>query len=321
MTPLRTHLPLVAALAAALAGCSADEPQPEELGCIPQVDIDPAGRSSHWVVDRVTLATTADEALQLGLNVDCDDQNRPDNQLGQVLAAVYNVESTDLNEEIAAMVDRGRLLHLLTIRARSLRDATGVGLTVRHGLDTDGDPSDNFSGAERFGVDTARGQGVTSGYIRDGRLSAHGFQLPLGLSLPSLDEVVVLPLEGVHVDAAILPGILQGRIGGAIPEQAIDAILIPFIHRALVHVVERDCPDGRCQAGSFGEILIQVFDTDRDGELELEELRAHDLITSLIRPDVDLFDEHGDLNPGVDGIDDSLSIGIGFTAVPAQVQD
>ncbi len=38
---------------------------------------------------------------------------------------------------------------------------------------------------------------------------------------------------------------------------------------------------------------------------------------SLLSPDVDRLDETGAFKPRRDGIKDSLSIGLGFTAVPA----
>ena len=41
------------------------------------------------------------------------------------------------------------------------------------------------------------------------------------------------------------------------------------------------------------------------------------LIGSLLSPDLDLFDGMGNFNPRVDGIRDSLSLGVGFTGVGA----
>ena len=40
---------------------------------------------------------------------------------------------------------------------------------------------------ETFAVDTARGQGTSSGTLSDGRLAARGGQLPVGLLLPGVD--------------------------------------------------------------------------------------------------------------------------------------
>ena len=325
MTPLRTTLPLLATLAATLGACTEAEPPPppDRLpGCFQQTEVVPSGQVSTWVVDRVYVPMSAAETNQLSLNVDCDQQNRPDNSIGRLLSTIYNgLESSDINDEIAGMIGGGRLLHLLSIDASSLEDATGVGVTLRHGLDQDGDPSDNFDGDEPFAVDSARGQGSAAGVIMDGRLSARGSQLPIGVTLPSLDDIVILPLVGARVDATVTSDRLDGRIAGAIPEEAVDDVLIPVIYKALLRAIERDCPDGVCEPDSFGDILLAVFDNDADGTLELDEFRDDELVQALLASDVDLFDEDGMLNPRSDGINDSLSLGVSFTAVPAQIQD
>ncbi len=48
-----------------------------------------------------------------------------------------------------------------------------------------------------------------------------------------------------------------------------------------------------------------------------DELRMDDLIASILAPDVDLFDSTGAFNPRVDGIKESVSLGVGLTCVPA----
>ncbi len=58
-------------------------------------------------------------------------------------------------------------------------------------------------------------------------------------------------------------------------------------------------------------------DTDTDGTITADELRTNALIMSLLSPDVDLFGSMGNDDPRVDGVNDSLSFGVGFTAVGA----
>jgi hypothetical protein len=50
----------------------------------------------------------------------------------------------------------------------------------------------------------------------------------------------------------------------------------------------------------------------------LAELRDNALLGLLLEPDVDLLDEDGEQHP--DGVPDSVSLGISFTAVPAQYE-
>ena len=54
--------------------------------------------------------------------------------------------------------------------------------------------------------------------------------------------------------------------------------------------------------------------------MSVDELRNNDLVSSLLSPDVDLFDENGDFNPRTDEVKDALSFGLGFTAVPASFE-
>ena len=73
----------------------------------------------------------------------------------------------------------------------------------------------------------------------------------------------------------------------------------------------------------FDEYGATVQD-DPDCAVTLEELGNNSLISSLLAPDVDLFDCSGGewptgccFDPRVDGVKDSLSVGLGFTGVGA----
>ena len=68
-----------------------------------------------------------------------------------------------------------------------------------------------------------------------------------------------------------------------------DTILIPFVYRALMRAVERDCPGitvGQppciCDAGSFGETLLDFFDGwQGDCQITFGEFATNSLVTSL----------------------------------------
>ncbi len=319
-------------LIAGVAGCASEPPPPP---CIEPVGIDPAGVHGTWIVDSVRMPTNANEAQALGLELDCDRPGYTDNAFGQILSGLFTYWTDDVNGDVAGMIAEGRLLHLIDVQSTSLVDASGVGFTVLHGIDVDGDPADNFSGTETFAVDASRGQGTAAGSIVDHHVSARGGQMPIAFGLPSLEGVLVLPVEGVRVGAEVGKGSLSGRIGGGIRTEPLHAILIPVFEYALGNLVARDCtatmdhPPCGCADGAFGQTLLDLFDEqpdrpgiepDGDCVITADELRDNSLVGSLLSPDIDLFDDHGDLNPGVDGIYDSLSIGIGFTAVPAGIQ-
>jgi hypothetical protein len=321
-----------AAFLLGLAGC-ASESTP---ACIEPVEIDPAGHSTVWVVNSVRLPTTGLEDRQFAVNLDCDPQDRPDNAFGYLLDVVLGLWTDDANGDIAEMIEAGRLLHLLDIRATSLISAEGVGVTLLHALDLDSDPVDNFSGEEPFGVDSARGTGTITGRIESSHLSARGSQLPVGFTLPSLDEVIVIPIDGASAEIDLVwDGTLSGKIAGGIPEDAINTIIVPRFAVALQSLVSRDCadiasgePPCGCEVDSQGAVLLELFDEqpDRSGEqpdgdcvITTDEVRNNSLASSALAPDIDLFDADGELNPRSDGVKDSLSIGVGFTAVPARM--
>jgi len=309
------YLGLTTAVVLACVGCQQAEP------CPPDVPIDPAGAVHTYVVDHVDLPRRADEATKYGLSLDCDPRGVPDNALGQVLAAVFSLADVDVGAEVATLIDSGRLLHLLQVQATGLDSADGVGVTLLHGLDLDGDPTDNFNGTESFAVDASRGRGTTSGSIVDHQLvAAHG-DLPLAIALPEVDEPFVLHLFGARIEASIAGDRLEGRIGGAVGSAEVDNVLIPIWTRGLSLAVARDCRDGTCTSGSFGELLLEAFDRDHDGAVSERELRESELVAVLLAPDVDLLDANGALAPGRDGVPDGLSFGVGFTAVPAMVAE
>jgi hypothetical protein len=298
----------------------------------PAVDL--SGAETTWVVDSITLPLTATQASQYGTNVDCDEQNRPDNSIGQVLATLASMwGSDDVNAVLAEYVADARLLHLITLRATSTTDADGAGFTVRHGIDVDGDPSDNFSGTEAFAIDEGRGRGTVTGRFIDGRLRARGGQVPFGIAMPYLDEVLIVPVEYASVDAEIVDGKLVGRIGGGITTEAVDIILMPVFQYIVERIIDRDCTGvatqaSRCGCVGSGDLLVDYLDEepdrpgdDQDGDCAVytDELRRNSLVSSFLYPDVDLLDADGNLDPRADGVKDHNSIGIGFTAVPAQL--
>jgi hypothetical protein len=69
--------------------------------------------------------------------------------------------------------------------------------------------------------------------------------------------------------------------------------------------------------GSTGIAVLNLFDTNHDGSISTAEVENSALIHSLFAPDVDLFDATGAFHPLTDNVKDSVSVGFGFTCVPA----
>ena len=310
---------LAVLLGLGVAGCDDNTPSCSR----DPTPIDPDGTSHGFVVSSINLPDEGDEQSSFALDIDQDlgEGDTPENQLGAVLFAIARNGQYDLDRETNLLIEAGAILHLLDVRATDLEDADGVGLRIAHGIDLDGDPADNFTGSESFGIDASRGEGLVTGSIHDRHLEARLGTAPIAVTLPGLDQPLIVPLIAARFDAWLTPdGELVGRFGGGIPVEYINTTLLPLFHEGLSRSIERDCPGGTCEPGSFGELLLELFDQDGDGTMTLEELRQDPLTEALLAPDMDLRDESRIYAPSCrdrDDVYDALSIGAGFRAVPA----
>jgi hypothetical protein len=277
----------------------------------------PEGDTYQFVVDSIHLPEGAVDAQSLGFDLDGDPQCRPDNSLGQILSTVFNWLDTPGNEILADSIADGRIVHLVSVRSTSLADAEGVSVSVYIGVDTDGDPTDNFSGAETFDIDAQIASVSMPGNIIDGVITAELGTVPLQIALPGVDEPFVMSLNAPRLRATIEDGVLEAGLGGSLTEKQVHDELLVVAWTAFDGIIADDCPNGACTPDTRGETLVDLFDTDGDGAVALDEFRTNDLVLLLVAPDVDLNDQAGAHNPRCDGVNESSSVGVSFTAVPA----
>lgn len=295
--------------------CAPVEESPVELGS-------PTASERTYLLDTIDLPGNASEATQFGFDLDRD--KIPDNALGNIASAVAQIGGGDVEGAANEAIEAGQLLHLLTVVED--RNSPQAGIVVVHGDDLDGDPGDNLSGDETFGIDRARGSGSISGMINNGVLTASGGQLPIALAIPGHPRVYPLRLDVAQIRVTVTDDGLEGFIGGAIPDNVVRDSFIPFLADSLQVTVDRDCEQGVCEPNSFGELMLDVFDDNTDGIIAAEELRESSVIAGLFAPDVDVRrmdsedDPGGEIAINCDGVEDSLSIGFRFTAVPAAIQ-
>jgi hypothetical protein len=281
-------------------------------------------RDLWYVMDAVQIPETIAEANALALDLDGDGQ--PDNALGGMLAALHDQADLPIAAAHLQAVVSGRALTLVGIEGIALAEGGAAPVLVSPGSDLDDDPGDNFSGSEPFERAPLEGaDGELPGTLaRNGRLRAGPGEMPVLLALtgdPS--EVAVLRGVGGRIDClASAEGLAEGRLGVAFSDDEVNTRLIPSMAIGLDAVVQRDCPEELCEPGSPGEEVATFFDDNEDLRITAEELLANSLISSTIgNPDLDLLDEDGDYNPDVDGVKDSLSVGLGFTAVRAALAE
>ncbi len=335
---------VMAAVTAACGGGSSDDDDDDD------VVIDPAGTDHFYVVDRLLLPTTATQANQYGLNLDGDEQNRPDNALGQILSTLASQSSdVSLQDSIDAQIDTGGIILLSRFKATALTTATGVGSWIYLGDqatpapcvdETDTVCRLHLDGNASFTLDAASPDNAkTKGQIVGGMYTGGPGTVTIQIALTEgSDQAVSLNLIGARMstsvtDTAVGTAGSPGKLGGAITDEDLHNDVLPALHDILTDNINGDCtgtttgmPPCGCDEGATGQTLLDLFDelpdrpgTEPDGDcvVDFEELENNSLISSLLAPDVDLLDADGNFNPRDDGVKDSLSLGIAFTGVNA----
>jgi len=318
-------------------GCGSDVSPPETFADAGEADanagpdavvtdaqppVDPAGANHLYVVNAIDVPTTVAEANALGLDIDGDASATVDNKLGDILAALATSGGNDPQDFINDRVADGTILQLINIKATSLSDATRIGFSLYVGADADvpENPSDNFSGFEDFNIAVnSPTDSLLAGTITAGQLSAWDGSIPLLISIADGVDPVRLDLVGARVEANPNgAGIAASKLGGGIREEQVTSDIYPTLEQTFDLTVAADCTGTVCAPGSNGQTLLNLFDTDNDGDITLNELLNSAFLNNLFASDLDLYDAEGFYNPNSDGVMDSLSFGIGFTAVGAQ---
>ncbi len=320
-----------------------------------QDNVDPAGTSTKYVMSTLKMPTTPNEAQAYGLVLDGNDQNRPNNALGQILSTLANSADMDLQEAVDTQVMEGDIIILMNMMATSLTTATGVGNWTFLGSNPTPAPclsvddeicGQHLDGNGTFDIDAQSPQdGLIVGQLVAGKYKGGPGKVTIEISLVEGDDSAIrIDLIGarMEVESVTDTAMTNGILGGAVTEKDLDEQIMPTLHDMLVDTVDGDCtgvpvgcpgadcaPCG-CEEGATGRMLLDLFDEygatpddDADCVITLEELLNNSLISSLLAPDVDLLDcpsatsdpSECTFNPRQDGVKDSLSLGIGFDMV------
>ena len=295
------------------------------------IEIDPAGTHTNFVVNALTVPQSAAEATAVALDLNGD--NRPDNALGGLLGALVTQADLDLQSGVDTQLDDATFTLLMSMKATSLANANGAGAFIFFGENpmpaacTDVlDPltcGKHLEGGASFDIsanspsDASIG-GIIAGGGFSGGPGKVSIELPLGTGAPLRLDLIAAYVE---VDASET-GLTAGKLSGAITNDDVTNELMPAVQLLVQNIIDEDCTpvgdDCGCVAESTAITVLNFFDTDGSCDVPLQELMDNSLVgATILNPDLDLLDETGAFNPGVDGVDDSLSIGIGFTAVPA----
>lgn len=310
-----------------LAACGNDPLPSVDASIRPDAELRiPQGDHHPYVIDSIQLPTNSTEEQQLGLDIDGD--HEVDNALGTVISLLGS-NGNDPNAAVTTGIDEGEIIHLANLQTRGLDDAEDVGLFIWDGANPAPpaclDSSDtvcrrHFTGTGSFDVTSDDpGNAMIFGDMASGHYSGSSGVIFLSVPLLVGDEPLTLKVIGAHAEVDVTDtGMTGGRLGGAVPDSYIQSDVLPQIAETMADVIARDCfgtHPNCCTADTDGQTVTNLFDSDMDCMVTLQELYDSSLLDVVLAPDVDLLDEEG--LDGSDGEDDSVSLGVGFTAVRA----
>ncbi len=269
------------------------------------------------VIDTIDVPVDIDEVTAAGFDLDGDAS--PDNSVFNALTSLAVVEpGFALQPTMDATLASGELLQLLQIELQGGCATT----TLYEGEDRDvpANPADNLSGEESFRV-VGNPRGRMDGR-RDGDDVSAGAGGTAELRLPLFTGAapIELPLDAARVRLVVTEdGVVEGAIGGAIRVDVVEGVVIPSFAASLQAAIERDCggmAPSCCTPSTPGDTAVSLFDDDGDCAVSLAEVAGDSLIDALFLPGLDLY-AGGVLAPNQDGIPDSVTLGVTFTAVNA----
>jgi hypothetical protein len=292
--------------------------------------------TAHGMVYKYVVNSVTAPEQRSDFAIDLNGDGKTDNQLGSIVSALA-AQGTDPGTSIAASVTQGQTIYLISVQTADpmLMNDDTVGVDYFPGL-THVNP--DFSGNGSFTVDGKKpnaklfGRLVNSAFSsNDPVTTTHPVTMTLNLALFPGGMPVAFPLNGAHIqfttgtDAGSgAPGLLKGQINGSIKNSDVQNNVIPAIADVLNQEIVID-PNSQ-QAMQ----ILQIFDFGGctnpdgtmamagDGKIDICEVATNPIVMNILAPDVQIFDQNGNYAPNPKNANkDSLSVGLGFTAVGA----
>jgi len=264
-------------------------------------DLPPASSSAlQTVVNKLLLPKSGNDYA-----TDIDGNGTKDNQLGHIMGALALMGggSFDPQKDLDSQVNKGQILLLYDVQAKSIKDDAAMQLQFFLGADLDSNPADNFSGTEEFGINsTSPTNLILPGSISGSKMAVTGNLL---VPIPIGTTPTTVTLKKASVKATLTStGMTGGVINGAIPFADVNSKLLPALAGQL-DAAWKSATDPTLKG------LLGGLDTDKDGTIEGSDLTGNLLIGIFIKADVDT---DGDKTM------DAMSVGMGFTAVTCKIK-
>jgi hypothetical protein len=278
----------------------------------------PHGRS-HAVS---TLALPATSAAANSFALDLNGDGHPDNAFGNVLAVFSGGVGLDLTTPTVAAVAAGTIVFLVEVRSQDPAFAQDNAAEATWYV---GEPEPQpplFDGTDTFRFDANYPPGrfvapLAGGAFVSANPVTTNAPVELVLQLRLGSATVPLPLQGARLKFTTTPaGLAGGQVNGSIREEDIDNVFVPALAVMLNDMVQANPGTPTTMT------LLGLFDTNpTDGAISVDEVATNPLFSSVLRPDVDIFDAGGNYAPNpANTSPDAMSLGFGFTAVASQAQ-
>jgi hypothetical protein len=260
--------------------------------------------------------------------IDLNGDGQPDNQFGKVVDALAGYSNPQAASDDG--ITRGATLELIGVQTADLQNSTMAGAALQPAQSM---AAPDFSGKGMFTVDAAQPAAQLFGRLSGGALrtndpitTAHPVSTVVRVELAVGVDPVALKLNGAHVQATVSStGLTQGELHGSVLKADFDNAMIPATAKLLTLQVQAN------PLSTTTFLVESIFDiggcTNPDGSPAMAgdqridpcEVAQNAQIQSLFAPDVQIFSADGTTyapNPQ-NAHKDSVSMGLGFTAVPA----
>ena len=287
--------------------CRADggPPAPAPLVC--------NGQCKDFVFDSLELPLTSSDAQKTSFVL----QNKKYNVLGNILALLAQQAGEMFTPRgcTTRLLNMGRIVTLLRLKDPGSKGELGMGAKTWIGQKHACCPRAQswsacasearttcFAGKTAFSADRATES--LFGAAGASHYSLNGPRINLQLSMDCKTAVTVT-LYNVQLSGSYMGDRIEdGGIAGVIPRQVVDNVLIPWMARGL---------DAAYQSADSmtRDMIKQLFDRDGDQKITTAEFADNMLVKTLLA---------GDVDADCDGTNE-LSMGLGFSAVPAVIND
>ncbi len=300
---------------------------------------------AQYVVNTVSVPSMSAKDYGIDLNGD----GRVDNQLGQIIVTLA-AQGLNVQDGVNQALMKGDLILLMNESSTdtAFQSDSCATTTLQLGAAT---AMPDFSGNGHFTAGSSA-PATFNGPIAGGKFNSappstttHPVTASVLLPLVAGQPAVPVVLQGAHLQFTKSGTMVTGgQLQGGIKSSDVQLHIVPAVASLLTSKLMNDNPqtstdmqistlfdtggkaDASCSAGTCKNPTDGDGDPARKGMcaakgdkiIDVCEVQTNTLVQSLLAADVQLFDASGNYKPNKDNtMKDSLSVGLGFTAVGA----